>query len=77
MTIKNIVEEAMNTLCMSPDTAMEALSTPISDYLAEGYTYQDAMLVIERAEVSLARERAHQVSFGIKTSKLDFKPQRK
>jgi hypothetical protein len=57
--------------------AAEALTYPISEYLGKGVSYQDTMKIMEQAEISLSRERAHQVSFGIKTGNVNFKAAKK
>lgn len=77
MKIETIIETALNTHCLPVDMAAEALTYPISEYLGRGVTYQDTMKIMEHAEVALSRERAHQVSFGIKTGDINFKAVKK
>jgi hypothetical protein len=77
MKIETIIETALNTYCLPVDMAAEALSYPISDYLGMGVDYPDVMKILEQAEISLGRERAHQLSFGIKTGNLDYRPGKK
>ena len=77
MKIDTIIETALNTHCLPVDMAAEALTYPISEYLGKGVSYQDTMKIMEQAEISLGRERAHQVSFGIKTGNINFKATKK
>ncbi len=77
MKIDTIIETALNTYCLPVDMAAEALTYPISDYLGYGVSYEDTMKIMEQAEISLSRERAHQLSFGIKTGDINFKAVKK
>ena len=77
MKIETIIETALNTHCLPVDMAAEALTYPISDYLGYGVSYQDTMKIMEQAEISLGRERAHQLSFGIKTGEVNFRAVKK
>jgi hypothetical protein len=77
MKIDTIIETALNNHCLPVDMAAEALTYPISEYLGKGVSYQDTMKIMEQAEISLSRERAHQVSFGIKTGNVNFKAAKK
>jgi len=77
MKIETIIETALNTYCLPVDMAAEALTFPVSDYLSYGVTYTDTMKILEQAEISMAREKAHQISFGIKTCDINFKAVKK
>lgn len=77
MKIDTIIETALNTYCLPVDMAAEALTFPVSDYLSYGVSYTDAMKILEQAEISMAREKAHQISFGIKTGDINFKAVKK
>jgi len=67
MKIEEVIEIALTTEKIPVEVAMEVASYGISELLKAGATYNEALLIIERSEMSLERARFELVSFAPKS----------
>lgn len=68
MKIEEVIEIALTTEKIPVEVAMEVAGYGISELLKAGATYNEALLIIERSEMSLERARFELVSFVPKSS---------
>ena len=63
MKIEEVIEIVLANEKVPVDIAMEVANYGVSELLKAGATYNEALLIIERSELSLERARFELVSF--------------